>query len=119
MGILKKIREALFGSPDGEIQDKNGIYLYVKCAKCGAPVRVRVDKYHDLQQDDEGGGFTLNKEIMDGSCFRLMYATVRFDFNRRIVEQEINGGEFITWEEYQALAHPQTPPPAHPPTPSR
>lgn len=106
MAFLKKIREALFGNPNGEIKDKDGIYFYVKCAKCGAPIRIRVDKFHDLQQDEDDGGYVLRKEIMDGSCFRLMYATVRFDFNRRILEQEIEGGEFITWEEYQALVEP-------------
>jgi len=108
MSFLKKIRDSLFGSSDGEIKDPNGIYLYVKCSRCGAPVRVRVDKYHDLQRDFDTGGFVLNKEIMDGSCFSLMYATVHFDAARRIVGQDIQGGEFITWEQYQALTKTTT-----------
>lgn len=109
MGLLNKIKTALLGSADGEIKDKDGIYIYVKCSKCGAPVRVRIDKYHDLQRDEDSGGFILHKEIMDGTCFQLMYATVHFDLNRHITEQEIDGGEFITWETYRALTQPSEP----------
>lgn len=110
MGFLKKIKAAIFGTAGGEIKDKEGIYFYVKCGKCGAPVRVRVNKFHDLQRDEDGDGFILHKEIMDGSCFRLMYATMHFDYNRRITTQEIDGGEYITWETYQSLTQPSAAP---------
>lgn len=110
MGFLKKIKAAIFGAADGEIKDKEGIYFYVKCSKCGSPVRVRVNKLHDLHRNEDYGGFVLRKEIMDGSCFRLMYATVRFDHNRKIIEQEIEGGEFIDWETYRALTQPRDEP---------
>ena len=109
MGFLKKIKTALFGAAGSEIKDKEGIYFYVKCDKCGAPVRIRVNKYHDLQRDEDGGGFVLHKEIMDGTCFRLMYATVHFDYNHNIIEQEVEGGEFITWETYKTMTTSATP----------
>ena len=104
MNLLKKIGERLFGSRSAEITDPNGIYFYLKCQQCGAPVRVRIDRQHDLQRDYDSGGFLLRKEIMDGKCFRLMYATVRLDPAYRIIEQTAEGGEFITWEEYQQRA---------------
>ncbi len=106
MTIFKKVKRWLLGDEHGEIRDPDGIYFYVKCATCGAPVRVRADRRHDLTPDFEHGGYIWRKEIMDGSCFKLMYATVRFDEAQRVISQEIEGGEFITWEEYQALAHP-------------
>jgi hypothetical protein len=106
MGFFKKIMNALFGASDQEIRDRDGIYLYVKCDKCGSPIRVRADKHHDLQRDYDTGEYVLNKEIMDGSCFSLIHATVRFDPGYRIVDREIEGGEFITWEEYKALTTP-------------
>lgn len=109
MGFFKRIKDAIFGSAEGEIRDPDGIYLYIKCSRCGAPVRIRADKRHDLQRDYDTGEFVLNKEIMDGTCFNLIYATVRFSPSYQIVDQEIQGGEFITWEEYQALAAPKTP----------
>ncbi len=107
MGFLRKLWEGLFGSSKGEIRDPDGIYFYVRCARCGSPIRVRVDKRHDLMRDYDTGELTVNKEIMDGSCFSLIYASVRFDAAYRIVDKEITGGEFITWEQYQALAETQ------------
>jgi hypothetical protein len=106
MGILKRIKAALFGGPDAEARDPDGIYLYAKCGRCGAPVRVRVDKRNDLLRDYDSGDYTLHKEIMDGTCFALMHATVRFDAAYRITDQQLDGGEFITWEAYRDLTAP-------------
>jgi hypothetical protein len=111
MGFFKKIWDAIFGSSEGGIRDREGIYFYVKCGKCGAPVRVRADKYHDLVRDYDTGEFEWNKGIMDGTCFNLMHASVRFDPSRRVIEKEIEGGEFIDYEEYQELVSSETPEP--------
>ncbi len=108
MGFLKKLMDTVFGSPTGKIQDRDGIYLYIKCSRCGAPVRVRVDRRHDLQRDYDTNELILRKEIMDGTCFSLMQATVRFSPDYRIVDRDIEGGEFISWEEYEALAAKST-----------
>lgn len=105
MGFLKKLFEGIFGG-EGQIRDRDGIYIYVQCDKCGAPVRVRADKHHDLQRDLEHGGYVLRKEIMDGTCFQLMYATLHFDAAYNVVDREIEGGEFITHEEYQEMTTP-------------
>lgn len=102
MGFLKKLKETLLGSPTGKTRDPDGIYLYVKCEKCGATLRVRADKRHDLQRDYDTGEYVLRKEMMDNSCFNLMQATVRFDPSYNIVEQEIEGGTFISREDYEA-----------------
>ncbi len=113
MGFLRKIKDALSpgsrraGGRAREIRDPAGIYLYVKCHRCGAPVRVRVDRSHDLQSDYDTGGYVLHKEIMDGTCFALMQTTVHFDGGYNITDQEIEGGAFITWDEYAALTQPK------------
>jgi hypothetical protein len=51
----------------------------------------------------EASGYVLRKEMMDGKCFRLMYATIRFDARRREIERAIEGGAFISREEYERL----------------
>ncbi len=108
MGILRRVREALFGSREGEIRDPMGIYIYAKCDNCGAPVRTRLDKRHDLRRDDETGGYLAHKEMMDGSCFSLLQATIRFDARYRVVEAQVDGGELISWNEYRALSASRT-----------
>lgn len=110
MGILKKVLAALFGGSGAEVRDADGIYLYAKCGHCGAPVRIRVDKRHDLQRDYDTGEYTLHKEMMDGSCFTLMRATLRFNAAYRVIEQELDGGEFIDWETYRELTAPKEAP---------
>ena len=78
---------------------ESALWLYVRCAKCGAKVRVRISLVHDLSQADEGGYF-LHKEIMDSQCHQLMHAELRFDEARRVVSRELSGGEFISEEEW-------------------
>jgi hypothetical protein len=103
MGFLRKLKDALLGSGSTGSGDPDGIYLYVKCDKCQSTLRIRVDKRHDLQRDYDTGEYVLNKEMMDSSCFNLMQATIRFDSSYHIVDQEIEGGEFITEEAYRAV----------------
>ena len=77
------------------------MYLYVRCGNCGRVLRIRVDKRHDLLTDYDNGGFTLVKEMMDDKCFRLMRAEMAFDRAYTITSQRIEGGAFITKEEYE------------------
>ena len=96
MSFLKK----LFGSKE-QSGDPDGIYFYVLCENCGEKLRVRADKRHDLVRDYETGQLTWKKGIMDGRCFKTMYATVEFDASFRIQSQDLEGkGRFITKEEY-------------------
>lgn len=96
MGFMRKIRDAILGPSAGEPRDPTCVYLYAKCDQCGAAVRVRVDKAHDLQRDFETGGFVLNKEMMDGTCFALMQATVRFGPRYTILSSEVQGDKLIS-----------------------
>lgn len=97
----------LFGKGEkaGEVEprDRDGVYVYVKCQRCGAPVMVRADKRFDFERNLETGGYIWRKEIMDGTCFQLIYAEIEFDAAFHVVRESIQGGERITWETYQAL----------------
>lgn len=93
----------LFGG--GQAAD-NALHLYIKCLRCGTPVHVRVNLQNDLMADygdDEAEGYRLVKEVMDDRCFRLMRAELEFDAQRNERARQIEGGEFISQEEYKAL----------------
>ena len=98
MGFLKR----LFGGGDKEQEyvDKHGLYFYVRCDNCGAVVRVRADKQHDLNRVD--GGYTWHKTIVDNKCFRRMETTVHLDGNYNVTGSELDGGQYITKAEYEA-----------------
>ena len=51
--------------------------------------------------------YTFIFVVSDGGCFSLMYATIRLDSAYKVIDQEVEGGEFITWQEYKELTKPQ------------
>jgi hypothetical protein len=98
MRIFDRVKP-MFASPSGG--DANVLWLYVRCARCGTPVAVRVDLRNEPSIDYENGGYILHKEIMDSRCFTLMRALVRFDDKHRVIERTIDKGALITREEYE------------------
>lgn len=100
MGFLKK----LFGgggeksAPSAPYVDTQGIYFYVQCDNCGAPVKVRADKQHDLL--NEGDGYTWYKTIVDSRCFRRMSAVVHLNRQYEVTDRTLEGGRFISEETY-------------------
>lgn len=102
MNLLRR----LFGGGGAATID-GAIHLYVRCNRCGAPVHVRVDPRNDLLieygDEDDAVGYRLIKEIMDSRCFRLMRAEIGYDRGRHEVNRQIEGGTFISKEEYDQL----------------
>ena len=114
MGFLKK----LFGGQEPARSDKpyvdtQGVYFYVQCDHCGAPVRLRADKQHDLL--NEGDGYVWHKTIVDNRCFRPMPTVVTLNAAYEMTSHEISGGHYITKEEYEKLWAARNAP-AEPPT---
>ena len=102
MNLLRR----LFGGSGAPAMD-NAIHLYVRCNRCSAPVHVRVDPRNDLVieygEEDDAASYRLIKEIMDSRCFRLMRADIQYDRGRREINRQIEGGTFISKEEYDQL----------------
>ena len=107
MGFLKR----LFGGDkkDKPYVDTRGVYFYVRCNNCPTCVRMRADKEYDLMR--EGDGYTWHKTIVDNRCFRQIPTVAHLNSNYEIDHAEIEGGEYITEEEYNAwLNRPKEPP---------
>lgn len=95
MGFLARL---LGGKSTRDSDD--AVHIYIECGRCKSRVHVRLDRRHDLSQD-EGGGYFVRKEIMDSKCFRLMTAEVTFDSVYGIQRQDVQGGRFLSKEEYE------------------
>ena len=84
-----------------------GIYFYVRCERCGDRVRVRLNPGAELQQDfgesSAAAGYSVRKMVVDQRCFRPIEVRMRFDAGRRELSREVEGGAFLTREEYEAL----------------
>lgn len=99
MGFFKR----LFGGDDKSSKpyvDNQGVYFYVMCDNCGTPVKVRADKTYDLI--NEGGGYVWHKTVVDSRCFKPMPTIVHLDGNYEMISNDIQGGHYISEDEYNA-----------------
>ncbi len=107
MGFLKKLG-ALFSQPSG---DSRSLWLYVKCDKCGEILKGRVDLHNDLsiQYAESGGGtsyFCRKVYVGSNRCYRPIEVELTFDKNKRLMNEDITGGEIVSEEEFLA-ANPE------------
>lgn len=96
MGFLRR----LFGGKKEDQGDPQGLYFYVQCDNCGAKVRIRADKQYDLNRTDDG--FIWHKTIVDSKCFQQIPTVVHLNHSYEVTSAEIEGGHYITREEYEA-----------------
>lgn len=81
-------------------------YLYVRCHRCGEIIRTRIDLQQSLSQSDDGG-YTINKTLIGNRrCFERIEVTLNFNENRRLVNRDITGGEFVTKNDFEAQLKP-------------
>lgn len=100
MSFLKKLTK-VFSSPGSG--DDRSYWVYVRCNRCGEKIRTRVDLSNDLSLDYEGERttyFTRKVLIGEGRCFERIEVLLTFDNNRKLINREINGGQFISQEGY-------------------
>ena len=102
MNLLEKISRFL--SPRRNTAQRY-IPIYVKCRRCGEKISGRVDLWNELSPDYEDGTMSYHcRKVLMGSgiCFQKIEVVLRFDANRRLVDQEVAGGEAIEQEEFEA-----------------
>jgi hypothetical protein len=104
---LAALRGGAGGAPPADGAGRNAFWVYVRCNACGEPIRVRVSLQNDLSAEfDEGSddptGFVVHKEVVGQRCFRRIQVDMTFDAQRRVTDQQIRGGTFLTKEEYDA-----------------
>jgi hypothetical protein len=104
MGFLK----SLFLKPGQSSpvkENKDVLWLYLKCNKCGKTLKLFVNKKTDLENQykdagEAGPDYILRKEAMDDKCFSKIFIRIEFDKRKNILSREISNGEFIEKEEF-------------------
>ena len=70
----------------------------VQCRRCGDVLPVYVNLQNDLSQDYERDVFYVRK-LISGSganrCFQQIEVQLTFDAQKRLLEREISGGNFV------------------------
>lgn len=98
MNFLKK----LFGGGGGRDQsDLHAVYFYVRPKRCDEILKVRVDTRNDLSASDEGGYF-VRKIVRGERCPFPAELHINFDDNRRISKVDVQDGEAVEEQVYNA-----------------
>ena len=95
--MFKILARKLFGGRSS-VESKEGFFLNVRCSACGEVFNLFINKSTDLiQHFDEKANvaYSLNKEIIGGSCRTLIHVKMEFDGAKNLVSREIEKGEFI------------------------
>ena len=96
--MFKILARKLFGG-SSSVESKHGFFLNVRCGACGEVFNLFINKSTDLIQNfDEKANLTysLNKEIIGGTCRNLIHVKMEFDETKNLVSREIENGEFAT-----------------------
>ncbi len=100
MSWLNRLKSRLTGS--GRPTASPSLWLYVRCNRCGEPLKARLNLYNDLSEEEDGS-FIVRKLIVGGrGCYQRIEATAYFDNRRRLKGVEVVGGEQLTEDEYSA-----------------
>lgn len=103
-GIFKKLSN-LFSAPKD--RDLYGYWIYVRCNRCGERISTRVDLRNDFSPEygeDEKETIFYSRKVLMGQkqCFQQIEVHLKFNEKRELLDREINGGKFISAEEYSA-----------------
>lgn len=105
MGFWKSVSSFLFGSRQSGAQ---GLYFYVRIYKLPnrqSPddefVAIRIHPHNDLSWNDDGQYF-VRKVVVGSKSFRRAEIMLTFDKGRRLIDSEVEGGELVDQDEYEA-----------------
>ena len=99
MGFLNTIRSIFRAEPDRRYRQ-----VHARCARCGEVLSTRIDLYNELSVEyGDGRGkesYYCRKVLMgDSGCFNRVELEMSFDSQRRLMEVEAEGGEYLSAEE--------------------
>jgi hypothetical protein len=103
MGFFSKIMAAFTGkAPSG-----NDRYLpiYVLDHRCREPITGQIDLLNELSLTEEGAGYYVRKVLHTsgaGRCFGQVEVQVWLDSKKQIKQHEVQGGRWLTAEEFAA-----------------
>jgi hypothetical protein len=100
MNWIKHIR-SLFKYPGS---DRN-YWFFVRCNHCNEILKGRLDLYNHLSiqyGDVEKDNTYYCRKVMIGGnrCYKPIEVEFTFDSSKKLINRQINGGQFVTEEEY-------------------
>lgn len=104
MSFFQKLSDLFRGGRPAERM----LPIYAYSRRCREPVAGTVDLFNELSQpDDEEYAYYVRKVLHTSGrnrCFDEIEVQIWFDKNKRIAHQEVQGGRWLTEDEYLAEA---------------
>lgn len=102
INFIKKLTDLFSSAP---AHDPYGYRIYVRCNRCGEKVSTRIDLRNDLSpdySDREKDTTYYCRKVLIGQklCFQKIEVSLKFNEGRKLLDREINGGIFISKEEF-------------------
>jgi hypothetical protein len=82
-------------------------WVYVQCNRCGEKLRARIDLRNELSieygENEAVASYYCHKTLIgEKRCYQPIEVDLMFDPSKKLTEQKITGGKFISAEEYEA-----------------
>jgi hypothetical protein len=115
MKLIKRLA-SLFSGGGAQSADKRYLTIYVHSRRCNEPISGQVDLLNELSRDEESGYAYYTRKVLhtsgDRRCFSEVEVQLYFNQNKQVVQHEVEGGHWLTSEEYAAeLERFNAPPP--------
>jgi hypothetical protein len=113
MNFFKSIAKLFSRTPSGS--DGRMFTVYLLSRRCNEPLAGQVDLLNELSQTDEGAHAYYTRKLFRTSgqnrCFDQVEVELWFDQNKKLVEHQVQGGQWLSIEEYEReFARFHTPP---------
>ena len=115
MNLLRRLAN-LFSGGGAPRADKRYMTIYVLSRRCNEPISGQVDLLNELSKPDEGEYAYYTRKVLhttgEHRCFSQVEINLYFNQDKQIVHHEVEGGRWLTSEEYSVeLARFNAPPP--------
>ena len=87
----------------GEQSNNDAYYIYVMPKMCKEIVEVRINMKNDLSPTEDYKGYWVRKVASATRCPFQSEITLHFDKSRRLLDREIENGEFVTGGRLQTV----------------
>lgn len=102
MSFLQKLASLFSGGGGG---GSRTLPIYVFSHRCREPIMAEIDLVNTLSRDEENDNEFYTRKLLQGSgqnrCFTQVEVQIWFDRGKRVSRYEVDGGRWLTQEEYE------------------
>lgn len=115
MNLLKRLAGLFSGGGGVPSGDKRYLTIYVLSRRCNEPISGQVDLLNELSKTDEGEYAYYTRKVLhttgERRCFSQVEINLYFNQDKRVTHHEVEGGRWLTSDEYAVeLARFNAPP---------